>query len=64
MTETTFGLPASGSGATYAVMNKVVDTRTECPVPPTETPTETPEGYIAPTETPVGFVAPTDTPAP
>jgi hypothetical protein len=53
-----------GDGATYAVMNKVVDTRTECPVPPTETPTETPEGYIAPTETPVGFVAPTDTPAP
>jgi hypothetical protein len=54
----------SGSGATYAVLNKVVDTRSECPVPPTETPTETPEGYIAPTETPVGFVAPTDTPAP
>ena len=49
------------TGATYAVANKVVDTRTECPVPPTETPTETPEGYIAPTETPPGFIA-SDTP--
>ena len=52
------------NAAAYHVMNKVVDTKSECPVPPTETPTETPEGYVAPTETPVGFVAPTATPAP
>jgi hypothetical protein len=40
------------SGATFHVMNKVVDTKTECPVPPTATPTETPIGYVAPTGTP------------
>jgi hypothetical protein len=40
------------SAATYHIQNKVVDTKTECPVPPTATPTETPIGYVAPTETP------------
>jgi len=43
---------ASLNGSTYAVTNKVPDTRFGCPVPPTETPTVTPEGYVAPTETP------------
>jgi Protein of unknown function (DUF3048) N-terminal domain/Protein of unknown function (DUF3048) C-terminal domain len=52
------------NGTAYHVLNKVVDTKSECPVPPTATPTETPIGYVAPTETPVGFVAPTDTPTP
>jgi hypothetical protein len=54
------GLNANGglSGATYHVTNKVVDTKSECPVPPTETPTVTPIGYVAPTETPT----PTPTP--
>jgi hypothetical protein len=48
------GLTANAAlnAATYHVTNKVLDTKTECPVPPTETPTETPEGYVAPTETP------------
>jgi len=48
------GLTASAAlnAATYHVTNKVLDTKTECPVPPTETPTETPEGYVAPTVTP------------
>ncbi len=40
------------SGARYHVTNRVLDTRTECPVPPTATPTETPIGYVAPTDTP------------
>jgi hypothetical protein len=39
-------------GTTYSVQNKVVDTKFGCPIPPTETPTVTPEGYVAPTETP------------
>jgi hypothetical protein len=48
------GLTAIGSlnSTTYSVINHVLDTRTECPVPPTETPTETPVGYVAPTDTP------------
>jgi hypothetical protein len=48
------GLTANATlnAATYHVANKVLDTKSECPVPPTETPTETPEGYVAPTETP------------
>ncbi len=48
------GLTANAalSGATYHVTNKVLDTKSECPVPPTETPTETPIGYVAPTDTP------------
>jgi hypothetical protein len=37
---------------TFTVTNKVPDTRSVCPVPPTETPTATPEGWVAPTETP------------
>ena len=37
---------------TFTVTNKVPDTRSVCPVPPTETPTVTPEGWVAPTETP------------
>jgi hypothetical protein len=47
-------LTASGAlnGSTYTVTNKVPDTKYSCPVPPTETPTLTPEGYVAPTETP------------
>jgi hypothetical protein len=40
------------NGSSYHVMNKVVDTKSECPVPPTATPTETPIGYVAPTDTP------------
>ncbi len=40
------------NGSTYTVTNKVPDTKTGCPIPPTETPTITPEGFIAPTETP------------
>lgn len=43
---------ASLNGSTYTVTNKVPDTKFSCPVPPTETPTVTPEGYVAPTETP------------
>jgi hypothetical protein len=50
------GLTADSAlnGATYNVTNRVLDTRSVCPVPPTETPTETPEGYVEPevTETP------------
>jgi hypothetical protein len=48
------GLTARGAlnGATYGVTNKVLDTKSECPVPPTETPTETPVGFVAPTVTP------------
>ena len=37
---------------TFTVINKVPDTRSICPIPPTETPTITPEGWVAPTETP------------
>ncbi len=37
---------------TFTVTNKVPDTRSLCPIPPTETPTVTPEGWVAPTETP------------
>ena len=37
---------------TFTVLNKVPDTRTICPIPPTATPTETPVGYVAPTDTP------------
>jgi hypothetical protein len=40
------------NGATLLTTNKVLDTKSDCPVPPTETPTLTPEGYVAPTETP------------
>jgi hypothetical protein len=40
------------NGTTYSVQNKVLDTKFGCPVPPTETPTVTPEGYVAPAETP------------
>ena len=43
---------ATLSGASYHVTNRVLDTRTECPVPPTATPTETPIGYVAPNDTP------------
>jgi len=43
---------ATLAGSTYAVTNKVPDTQYECPVPPTETPTVTPIGYVAPTDTP------------
>jgi hypothetical protein len=47
------GLTANATlnGATYHVTNKVLDTKRECPVPPTETSTETPVGYVAPTTT-------------
>ena len=46
-------LTATGTleGSTYVVRNKVPDTRYACPVPPTETPTETPAGGIVPMET-------------
>ena len=40
------------NGSTVSVTNKVPDTKSECPIPPTETLTLTPEGFIAPTETP------------
>jgi hypothetical protein len=33
------------NGATYSVSNRVPDTKANCPVPPTEEPTETPEGF-------------------
>jgi hypothetical protein len=47
------GLTADSAltGATFGVTNRVLDTRTTCPIPATETPTLTPEGYVAPTET-------------
>jgi hypothetical protein len=53
---------AALNGATYAVTNRVLDTKRDCPVPPTETPTLTPEGYVDPNVTP-GAEA-TATPAP
>jgi hypothetical protein len=37
---------------TVTVLNKVPDTRSVCPIPPTATPTVTPEGWVAPTATP------------
>lgn len=40
------------NSATFSATHKVVDTKFGCPIPPTETPTVTPEGYVAPTETP------------
>lgn len=48
------GLTANAglNAATYHVTNKVLDTKSVCPVPPTETPTVTPVGYVAPTATP------------
>lgn len=42
---------AALNGATYVVTNKVLDTKRDCPVPPTETPTLTPEGYVDPNAT-------------
>lgn len=48
------------NGATYKATHKVVDTKSNCPVPPTATP----EGWIAPTETPEGWVAPLETETP
>jgi hypothetical protein len=53
---------AALNGSTYTVTNKVLDTKRDCPVPPTETPTLTPEGYVDPNVTP-GPEA-TTTPAP
>ena len=67
---------SSLSGATYLIHNRVLDTRTVCPIPPTETPTVTPEGWVDPNATvdPLATVDPfattnpfmvvTDTPAP
>jgi hypothetical protein len=48
------GLTAESAltGETYVVTNKVLDTKRDCPVPPTETPTLTPEGYVDPNVTP------------
>jgi hypothetical protein len=40
------------NGSIVSLTNKVPDTKSVCPIPPTETPTLTPEGFIAPTETP------------
>ncbi len=39
------------NGTTYHVTNHVLDTRSECPIPPTETPTVTPEGFVDPDAT-------------
>jgi hypothetical protein len=41
------------NNTTFSATHKVVDTKYGCPIPATETPTLTPEGYVAPTETPV-----------
>jgi hypothetical protein len=49
----TLNAAATLASPTYAVTNKVPDTRFECPVPPTETPTLTPEGFVAPADTAV-----------
>lgn len=38
------------TGTTFTANNRVVDTKTECPVAPPETPT--PEGFVPPLETP------------
>jgi hypothetical protein len=38
--------------STYHIHNRVLDTRTVCPIPPTETPTVTPEGWVDPNVTP------------
>lgn len=38
--------------ATYRVTNYVLDTRSLCPIPATETPTATPEGFVDPNATP------------
>ncbi|MCC7358877.1 MAG: DUF3048 domain-containing protein [Anaerolineales bacterium] len=40
------------NGTTYAVTNHVLDTRSLCPIPATETPTATPEGFVDPNATP------------
>ena len=50
------------TGTTYGVTNHVLDTRSVCPIPPTETPTVTPEGFVDPNATPEAPA--TDTPAP
>lgn len=49
---------AALNGATYTVTNKVLDTKRDCPVPPTETPTLTPEGYADPNATLAAPVTP------
>jgi len=41
------------NGATFTANNRVVDTKTECPVAPPETPT--PEGFVPPFETPTAM---------
>jgi hypothetical protein len=48
----TLNATSAMNNQTFTVTNKVPDTRAVCPVPPTETPTPTPEGWVAPTETP------------
>jgi hypothetical protein len=51
-------------GNTYAVTNHVLDTRSLCPIPPTETPTLTPEGYVDPNATVEPPAGETETPTP
>ncbi len=59
---------ATLNGATYYIHNRVLDTRSVCPIPPTETPTVTPEGYVDPLATVDPFATvellPTETPVP
>lgn len=50
--------------ATYYIHNRVLDTRSVCPIPPTETPTVTPEGWVDPNVTVDPNAAATETPVP
>jgi len=52
------------NGSTYHVTNHVLDTRSECPIPATETPTVTPEGFVDPNATVEPVAGETETPAP
>ncbi len=58
------------TGAQMLIHNRVLDTRSVCPIPPTETPTVTPEGWVDPNvtvdpnATVDPFLVPTETPAP
>lgn len=60
------GLTADSTldGTRYHIHNRVLDTRSVCPIPPTETPTVTPEGWVDPNVTVDPNAPPTETPAP
>lgn len=55
---------ATLNGAQYYIHNRVLDTRSVCPIPPTETPTVTPEGWVDPNVTVDPNAVATETPAP